>query len=436
MKRYCFLFFLVCILFSSQKAVAQDVQSLENVRTTTSTTSFWHNWYVQAGVDMMLQNPHGYDFKDVFPNGNSLGIEAAVGRWFTPGVGVRFKLDWNNWMGGFLKNGHHCWLGPWGEPGANNDGGGVLAGYGDVQFNLFHYIHGRNAQRKWTLLAYPRMGFITNRAINTGSLILGVGVQNLYRVSERWSVYADLSYQMMTSGIGMDPSVGTGLGASSNGFFDISLGAQFDLDPQRPEQRYEAAGKGDFWKEWYIQAGLDLDLQNPYGKDFFGNVFPKGTSFGIHAAAKKQVCPELALRAKVLWTNGIVKNSGAEWLAPFGKNGRNYASGGMLALYAEPHLCLSDVIRRNEERPWNIAAYPRMGLIYNFAMKDVSPVIGAGVINYYRLTPKLSLYFDVAYNMSTTEYTSSWETWSGGGKNGNANGFFDLNLGVQFKLKN
>ena len=29
-----------------------------------------------------------------------------------------------------------------------------------------------------------------------------------------------------------------------------------------------------FWTNWYLEAGLDMSLQNPYGHDFFGGVFP------------------------------------------------------------------------------------------------------------------------------------------------------------------
>ena len=41
----------------------------------------WDNWYVQVGLDMSLQNPCGYNFAKVFPNGKTFGVNAAVGRW-------------------------------------------------------------------------------------------------------------------------------------------------------------------------------------------------------------------------------------------------------------------------------------------------------------------------------------------------------------------
>ncbi len=220
---------IVCLCLSMFEAMAQERLTPATDRYTVATNSFWSNWYVQGGLDMALQKPNNYDFSKVFPNGNSYGVDVAVGKWFTPGVGVRFKMNMNNRIGGLLENKKFCWVGPMNQPGANHDGGGFGAAFGDVQFDIFHYVHGYNQDRKWKLLVYPRMGCIYNFAIDTGSLIIGGGVQNLYRVSSKWSIYFDASYQMMSSGIGLDPSVSTGLGAKSNGYFDFSIGVQYDL---------------------------------------------------------------------------------------------------------------------------------------------------------------------------------------------------------------
>jgi len=40
---------------------------------------FWKNWFVQMGLDMTLQNPYGYDFSKVFPNGKSFGKRPNLG---------------------------------------------------------------------------------------------------------------------------------------------------------------------------------------------------------------------------------------------------------------------------------------------------------------------------------------------------------------------
>ena len=66
---------------------------------------FWKHWYVQMGLDMTLQNPYGYNFAHVFPNGKSFGLDLAVGKWFSHQVGVRGKFNWENRLP-LLENGH------------------------------------------------------------------------------------------------------------------------------------------------------------------------------------------------------------------------------------------------------------------------------------------------------------------------------------------
>ena len=73
--------------------------------------SFWSNWFVQMGLDMTLQNPYGYDFSKVFPNGKTFGLDLAVGKWFTHQVGVRGKFNWENKLP-LLENDHANWLAP------------------------------------------------------------------------------------------------------------------------------------------------------------------------------------------------------------------------------------------------------------------------------------------------------------------------------------
>ena len=65
-----------------------DGRATENV---VVADGFWKNCFVQMGLDMTLQNPYGYDFSKVFPNGKSFGLDVAVGKWFSHQVGGRAK---------------------------------------------------------------------------------------------------------------------------------------------------------------------------------------------------------------------------------------------------------------------------------------------------------------------------------------------------------
>ena len=40
--------------------------------------TFWQDWFLQADLDMSLQNPYGCNFSHVFPNGKSFGMDVAI----------------------------------------------------------------------------------------------------------------------------------------------------------------------------------------------------------------------------------------------------------------------------------------------------------------------------------------------------------------------
>ena len=50
---------------------------------TVRTQGIWDNWFVQADLDMTLQNPYGYSMSEVFPNGKSFGLDLSIGKWFS-----------------------------------------------------------------------------------------------------------------------------------------------------------------------------------------------------------------------------------------------------------------------------------------------------------------------------------------------------------------
>ena len=212
-------------------------QATENVLVA---DGIWNHWFVQADLDMSLQNPFGYDFTDVFPNGKSFGMDLAIGKWFSHQVGLRAKFNWENKLP-LLKNDHANWLAPFDQPGVNREKGGYIALYGDVLLNMHHLFGVYRPDRTWNLSLYPRLGVNYNFGVSKGALALGIGVLNTYRLNDRWSLYGDVAYIMCGSGfVGTNESGGTGTGSNSNGYLSIGLGAQYDLGKVKKE-------KGKMW---------------------------------------------------------------------------------------------------------------------------------------------------------------------------------------------
>ena len=405
---------------------------------------------MQFGLDMTLQNPYGYNFSKVFPNGKSFGLDLAVGKWFSHQVGVRGKFNWENKLP-LLKNDHANWLAPFDQPGENRRKGGYIAFYGDVLLNLHNFFGTYRSDRTWNISMYPRIGVNYNFGVSKGSLLAGIGVLNTYRINDRWSVYGDIAYIMTGSGfVGKDKVKGTGTGSNSNGYLTIGLGAQVELGPIRRNEKGEKSltkvqsdqrSSGNeklgvltngIWDNWFVQFGADMSLLNPYGCNF-SKVIPKGMTFGLNGAMGKWFTPEFALRGRVQWDNGLIPNNGLEWVAPAEDPKQNYKKGGMAIFAIDAMLNLTNVFRGYDpERKWHTTGYVRAGIITQFAEGSGSPLLGAGVEETYRLNDRWSLFGALGYQVSTSEgmgYSTTGVDVAAG-----TNGFFDIDFGVRLDL--
>ena len=442
-------------------AGAQGVFEAGEEPRTVRTNGFWQDWFVQAGLDMTLQNPYGYDFSKVFPNGKTFGLDVAAGKWFSHQVGYRVKFNWENRLP-LLKNDHANWLAPFDQPGVNRDKGGYIALYADALMNLHNLFGAYRADRTWNLSLYPRIGVNYNFGVSKGALLAGVGVLNTYRLSDRWSLYGDIAYIMTGSGfVGSEKVEGTGTGSNSNGYLTIGIGAQVALGkthspvqtaqqgqsplceitnalvqttPTPPNLGGESAGvlTNGIWDNWFVQVGLDMSLMNPYGCNF-SKVIPKGMTFGLNGALGKWFTPEFALRARVQWENGLIPNNGVEWLPPADDPKQNYKKGGLATIAFDAMLNLTNVAAGYDpERKWHTTGYVRAGIITQFVVGSASPLAGAGLEETYRLNDRLSLFGALGYQVSTSEGlgygTTGMDVAAG------SNGFFDIDFGIRYDL--
>ena len=410
------------------------------------TDGFWSDWFVQADLDMTLQNPYGYNFANVFPNGKSFGLDVAVGKWFSHQVGYRGKFNWENKLP-LLKNDHANWLAPFDQPGVNREKGGYIALYGDVLLNLHNLFGPYRADRTWNLSLYPRIGVNYNFGVSKGALLAGAGLMNTYRLSPRWSIVLDAAYIMTGSGfVGKTKEKeGTGTGSNSNGYLTIGIGAQVALGRLNHGDRatdsrmnqhtslYDSrVMTNGIWDNWFVQAGLDMSLMNPYGCDF-SKVIPKGMTFGLNGALGKWFTPEFGLRGRVQWDNGLIPNNGLEWVAPADDPKQNYKKGGLATVALDAMLNLTNVAAGYDpERRWHTSAYIRAGIITQFAEGSGSPLAGIGLEETYRLNDRLSLFGALGYQVSTSEgmgYSTTGMDVAAG-----SNGFFDIDFGVKVDI--
>jgi hypothetical protein len=428
--------FAIILAWTTIGAQAQVFEPGEEPRTV-RTEGFWENWFVQMGLDMTLQNPYGYDFSKVFPNGKSFGLDVAVGKWFSHQVGVRGKFNWENKLP-LLENGHANWLAPFYQPGENRRKGGYIALYGDALLNLHNLFGVYRPERKWNTSLYPRIGINYNFGVSKGSLLAGIGLLNTYRLSDRWSVYGDIAYIMTGSGfVGKESKADTGTGSNSNGYLTFGIGAQVELGKIKAlknakMQDDRSVLSNGIWDNWFVQAGMDMSLMNPYGCNF-GKVIPKGMTFGLNGALGKWFTPEYGLRGRVQWENGLIPNNSVEWVPPVEDPRQNYKKGGLATIAIDAMLNLTNVVAGYDpERKWHTTGYVRAGIITQFVEGSGSPLMGVGLEETYRLNDKWSLFGAAGYQVSTSEGMGVSTT--GMDVSAGSNGFFDIDFGVRYDL--
>ena len=414
-----YFFTLLCVAMCHLTVMAQEESQADSSAVVTN--SFWDNWYGQVGVDMWLQNPYGANFKNVFPNGKSYGVDVALGKWFTPGFGMRAKMTLENT---FLQSDHAEWI---------HHQKGYFTMVGDFQFDILTLFGEYKPDRKYSLIVFPRAGAFIELKNGIGSPILGLGIGNVFRLNDKWSLYADVSYQATNSVIGYATDTGSG----SNGYFDISVGAQLNLGKQgfykvsdKVEHPKEAVILNSFWDNWFIQAGLGMSLLNRYGENF-ANVFPNGKTFGINLGMGKWITPGIGIRGGLNWQNGIVGNSHFSWMDTKGQPGSNHDGGGYGAVYADLFLNMHNLFGEyDRDRLWEAIVFPRAGLNSNFEYSTTSPIVGIGTEQTFKLNDRLNFFADVAYQFTPNEFVMG-EVIS---EHGGSSGWFDFNVGVQYEL--
>ena len=398
------------------------------------TNSFWDNWYGQVGADMILLFPKGHAVKDVFPNGKSLGLSIAVGKWFSPEFGGRLKVTWNN---AFIKEKHNIWYWPYGVEGGSHHEGGFITFSGDIQLNLHNLFGVYKPDRKWNLIFAPHGGGWVNVAAGKGCPILGIGITNTYRLNDKLKLFADLCFDFVASING----VSSGTEHGGNCFAGLNVGVEMDLSKKNTfhresdyaKQESKTVVKNTFWDNWFLQVGLGMSLINPFGTNF-ANVFPNGNTVGGNFGIGKWFTPDVGVRGGVNWQNSIVRNHHAKYLAANDDPDGELDKRGFYALYADMVFNLHNIFEGySDKQKWNAIVFPRMGLATNFTSSYAEcPIVGLGTEQTFTISNKAKIFADVAYQVTTGGFLD--RKYQTGDYGAGSNGWFDVNVGIQYEL--
>ena len=151
-----------------------------------ATNSFWANWFVQANVVgssfWSSQEQQSVKFSKLTKGyRTNLGFSIALGKWFTPGLGLRTKFN-----------------GIWGRSVISEDKSLNASKYWTLQeqalFNLSNMLMGYNEQRVWNFVPYVGGGIGRNMSYNCYALGFSVGLLNMFRLSQKVALNLDINY--------------------------------------------------------------------------------------------------------------------------------------------------------------------------------------------------------------------------------------------------
>ena len=177
------LLFLLLIGFSVGVMAQAEVSGEKH---SVATNSFWANWFVQANVVGSSfwgsQEQQSFKFSKMTKDyRTNLGFSIALGKWFTPGLGLRTKFN-----------------GVWGRSVISEDKSLNASKYWTLQeqalFNLSNILMGYNEQRVWNFIPYAGGGIGRNMSYGCYALGFSVGLLNTFRISPKVAFNFDINY--------------------------------------------------------------------------------------------------------------------------------------------------------------------------------------------------------------------------------------------------
>ena len=177
------------LLGMSMTAFAQ--QADPTLKYSVATNSFWSNWFIQVGGDYNIwysNQEHGRhldnggDFDFLSKQRRSFGGSVAIGKWFTPGFGLRTKLQGFNSkkIGAVGVTSQHFW--------SLNE---------HIMFNLSNLFMGYNPERVWNISPFIGGGMARNMSANRYVMQLSAGINSSWRLCRNLDLYAEAGWNRM-----------------------------------------------------------------------------------------------------------------------------------------------------------------------------------------------------------------------------------------------
>lgn len=220
--------FIAAVLMAASTPIFAQSDIEETVEYSTDkykveTNSFWSNWFIQAGAGASVYFGDA-DSELKFGKRISPSVDVAIGKWFTPGIGVRAAYNGVAYKGA-TKNGAFST----GELLENSSLYKQKMNYfnihADVMFNLSNIFCGYNEKRVWNISPYVGMGALhAYKHGKSTEMSANFGLYNSFRLCKALDLFLDL--RGVVTSDGFDNEIA---GCRGEGSFSASLGLTYKL---------------------------------------------------------------------------------------------------------------------------------------------------------------------------------------------------------------
>ena len=230
----------------AQKSVTTVEEVVNSDKYKVETNHFWNNWFIGAGIGGQVyfgENDSKLSFsKRLTPNFN-----VNLGKWFTPGIGLRLSFDRSNGKGmtGCYGNWYEDFYTTNYEPvvidGVNFYRQTYNYGYlnPNVLFNVSNMVWGYNPERLYSFIPYAGFGLLWSNGQHSKESDGGrehefsavAGILNSFKISNFFDLTRDIKGSLLSSQFSHKKKLDVNEPASKDYILSASLGVVYNIKP-------------------------------------------------------------------------------------------------------------------------------------------------------------------------------------------------------------
>lgn len=182
------------------------------------TNLFGANWFISGGIGAQMYFGDN-DSKASFGKRLAPALDISVGKWFTPGIGLRVSYNGLQAKGATPDAGDVYVKGGTFSNGYYKQKWNLANFHGDVMLNLSNMLCGYNEERVYSFIPYAGAGLVHSWSDpKENNLGLNLGLINRFRLSSAWDLNVELRGLLMKNAFG---------GASKEGMAGLTVGVTY-----------------------------------------------------------------------------------------------------------------------------------------------------------------------------------------------------------------